>query len=201
MAEVAGLIIGAVALVGLFSTGVQFYEIASRAKSKDHDLSVLHQRLGVQKTRFEAWGKSLHLDKRQPCECCPIVSKKEDAEIAETIEMICELFEEGLKIEGKHASTRSRRKIWRGRNHRVIPGQWVMKDREAFERVVDELERLVSSLEETSDRVKYKRVRAMKRRTRHLIGLGKGRSDQMSEISGPRRQGLEAYARVKAIDR
>ena len=210
MAEVAGLVIGAVALVGLYGTCVQFYDIASRAKSKDHDFSVLHQRLGEQKTRFEAWGKSLHLDERQPCECCPIVSKKEDAEIAETIEMICELFEEGVKIEGRHASRRReierggrkpKRNLWKVRNHRAIPGQWVMKDREQFERVVDELEGLVDSLEKASDRVKHKHLLAMKRRTRHLLRLGKGRtSDQMSENSSARRQ-VEAYARVKEIDR
>ena len=205
MAEAAGLVIGAVALVGLYGTCVQFYDIASRAKSKDHDFLVLHQRLGVQKTRFEACRKSLHLDKRQPCECCPIVSKKEDAGIAETIEMICELFEEGVKIEGRHASKKReikrasmkpKRKFWRGRSHGAIPGQWVMKDRDQFERVVDELERLVTSLEIASDRVKFKRLRAMKRRTRHLFGLSKGKgSDSAKELV------LEAYATVKEIGR
>lgn len=206
MAEIAGLVIGGVALYGLC---VEVIKLASRAKSKDHDFSVLYQRLGVQKTRFEACGKSLHLDKRQPCECCPIVSKKEDAEIAKTIEMIYELFGEGVKIEGRHASKRRaigsvspRRKFWRRRSHRAIPGQWVMKDREQFERVVDELERLVTSLEMASDRVKYKRLRAVKRRTRHLFGLGKGkRSDQTSEIGRARRQVLEEYAYVREIDR
>ncbi|CAF9904070.1 MAG: hypothetical protein HETSPECPRED_003344 [Heterodermia speciosa] len=211
MAEVAGLVIGAVALVGLFSTVVEFYDLASRAKSKDHDFSFLCQRLGDQKARFEACGKSLHLDKRRPCECCPIVSKKEDAEIAETLQMIYEHFQEGVKIEGRHASKRreiegggirSRRNFWRNRSHGAIPGQWVMKDREQFERVVDELERLVISLEMASERVKFKRLRHMKRRTRHLLGLGRGkRSDQMSGIGSARRQGLEAYARVKEIGR
>ncbi|KAL8782568.1 MAG: hypothetical protein Q9195_009619 [Heterodermia aff. obscurata] len=186
--EVAGLVLGAVAL---YSICIQCYEIASRANSKDHDFAVLHQRLGMQKNRFEACGRALHLDERQPCECCPIISKKEDAEIAKTIKMIYEHFEEGVKIEVRHAS-----------NKRPIPGRWVMKDREQFERVVNELERLVIDLEMASDRVKYKPLRAMKRRTRHLFGLGIGkRSDQMSETGSARTQGLEAYRRVKDISR
>ena len=208
MAEVAGLVIGAVAL---FTTFVELYELASRAKSKDHDLSVLCQRLRQQKNRFEAFGNSLHLDKRQPCGCCPIVSKKEDAEIAKTVEMIHKLFKEGLKIEGGHLSKRRetergglrpRRNFWRGRGHGAIPGQWVMRDREKFERVVDELDGLVTSLEMASDRVKHKRLRAVKRRTRHLFKSGEGkRSDQMSETACAGRRVLEGYAHVKEISR
>ena len=209
MAEVAGLVIGA--LVSLFSTCVELYELASRAKSKDHDFSVLCQRLGEQKIRFEACGKSLHLDKRQPCECCPIVSKKEDAEIAKTVEMIHKLFKEGVKIEGGHLSKtqdiergglRPRRNFWGGRRHGAIPGQWMMRDREKFERVVVELDGLVRSLEMASDRVKYKRLRAVKRRTRHIFRSSKGkRKDQMSETARARKRVLEGYAHDKEISR
>ena len=177
MAEVAGLVFGAIALVSLVSTCKHALEAIDHARSKDHDFQILHQRLQMQKDRFRRWGKSLRLDKRDICACCPLISTEADARIAGTLGAIVNLFDQGQEIAQRHDKRKSTTAVenpfrMRKGSH-AIPGRWVLHDRAKFQDLVDQTKKLIDDLEMILKSVNYKHLRRWKRDTCHLLRLNK----------------------------
>ena len=65
MAEVAGVVLGAVGVAGLFSACVDVFELVKICHTREHSLEILTTKLGNQKARFVIWGRTMGLDKAQ----------------------------------------------------------------------------------------------------------------------------------------
>lgn len=62
MSEVAGLALGAVALVSLFSTCVELMDLFELAKEQAEDLKLASLKLGLLQMRLTSWGKGMKFD-------------------------------------------------------------------------------------------------------------------------------------------
>lgn len=207
--EAAGLAIGVVGLIGLFSVCVQLFEMAEVARTKDDDLGLIQQRLQMQWENFTRWAKPLRLDRGYLCTCAGI-SKEVDAQILNMTERTLVLFKEGASLCNRHSAqalhhglqdpvTVSRTRFGRRRQRRAkvrrmrSSGQWVMRDRKRLAGIVDRIEVLVQDLKERYNSVRFKHLRLWRRRTCHLLRLHKrnGTSDRTPAVS---------YAKMTTVD-
>jgi hypothetical protein len=62
MSEVAGLALGAVALVSLFSTCVELMDLFELAREQREDLKLASLKMGLLQMRLTSWGKGMNLD-------------------------------------------------------------------------------------------------------------------------------------------
>ena len=206
--EAAGLAVGVVGLIGLFSVCVQLFEMAEAARTKDDDLELIQQRLQMQWETFVRWAKLLRLDRGYGCACAGI-STEVDAQILNLTERTLVLFKEGASLCNRHSAqaldhglqdpgTRSRTRFGRGRQRRAkvrrmrSSCQWVMRDRKRLAGIVDRIEVLMQDLKERYNSVKFKHLRLWKRRSCHLLRLHKrnGNGDLTP---------LDSFVKVEAI--
>lgn len=110
MAEVAGLVIGAAGLVGLFDACITAFDLVQVARTQDKSFEVLCARLDLAETRFIIWGQALGLD--DPTSHDPqLNSPKLHETIARTCRLIIELFNDCKKYEGRYGLKRWLRRL------------------------------------------------------------------------------------------
>lgn len=62
MAEAAGLVVGVVALAGLFNNTIECFEFIQLGRTFGKDFQKSQLKLDTARLRLSRWGKSLHLD-------------------------------------------------------------------------------------------------------------------------------------------
>ena len=62
MAEAAGLVVGVVALAGLFNNTVECFEFVQLARTFGKNFQTSQLKLDNARLRLSRWGESLHLD-------------------------------------------------------------------------------------------------------------------------------------------
>ena len=215
--EAAGLAIGVVGLIGLFSVCVQLFEMAEAARTKDDDLGLIQQRLQMQWEDFTRWAKPLRLDRGYICKCAGI-SARVDAQILNMTERTLVLFKEGASLCHRHSAQafdhglhdpviKSRLRFGRRRQRRAkvrrmrSAGQWVVRDRKRLAGIVDRIEVLMQDLKERYNSVRFKHLRLWKRRTCHLLRLHErnGTNDRTPAVSYANMTTVDTFAQVGEI--
>jgi hypothetical protein len=101
MAEVAGLTLGALGVVGVFSVCVQAFDMVQIARTQDRALQILSTKLDNRKARFMIWGESLDLDKPDRPDSRlqhPVISDR----ICQTCNLIYNLFADSSQVRRRY---------------------------------------------------------------------------------------------------
>lgn len=109
MAEVAGLVIGAAALAGLFSNCIDAFDLIQTARNQDRDLELLYQKLDNQHARFYLWGDTYvatgSLDGANPKLC---------QTIGRNMQHICSMLREGTTLATRYGMAAERDNVLSG---------------------------------------------------------------------------------------
>lgn len=100
MADVAGLAIGVVALVSLFNTCVDCFELIDAGNKYSHDVEILLIKLDVEKTRLLIWGESVGLLDLSGCNPFQEVHRRGIA--ARILNCILMLFQDSEKVRSRY---------------------------------------------------------------------------------------------------
>src|ERR1700761_2006684 len=98
MAEAAGLVLGGLGVVGIFSVCVQAFDMIEIARTQDRTLRVLATKLDNQKARFIIWGESLGLHRSDGTDRRaehPVIAKS----ISRSCELVYELFTDSNQLQ------------------------------------------------------------------------------------------------------
>ncbi|KAF2820453.1 hypothetical protein CC86DRAFT_333969, partial [Ophiobolus disseminans] len=172
MAEVAGLVLGTLALVGVFEDCVGLISQIAAAKSMGQDYEILETKLDIEKTLLLQWADRLQLFKRQQYD-----KRLDDPEIRviteRTLGCIRLLLQDGTDLQSRYgvlpakrdediqASSVMSRRLMSHQKDQLVHLQaenrrngfstftkikWVIKDKERFECLIRDLSELIASL-------------------------------------------------------
>ncbi|KAF7512236.1 hypothetical protein GJ744_002398 [Endocarpon pusillum] len=178
MADVAGLIVGTVALASLFTTCIELFECFELGKHYAYDYQLACTKVALLKTRFSTWGVSLGIDK--PGYEHPALRQHWTAEqevISRSLYSIKEIFENTSLLAEKYRLTP--RRSWTFRSvvsHQVnqLPSGpenstnpkrlatawavlkkrtvWAIHDKQRFDSFIQDLSFLMENLEKVAGR-------------------------------------------------
>ncbi|ORX98620.1 prion-inhibition and propagation-domain-containing protein [Clohesyomyces aquaticus] len=169
--EVAGLVIGAAGLAGLFSCCSSAFQLVQRGRAFGQDYKILETKLSNQELRLRAWGRACGLIDGVPYD--PRLDEPElQCQLVKTLECIKQLLSDAQTLQDRYgvaqstfipSTTNSLGRLERRRslnrllkrrskaqpsvpNH-VATALWVIDDREKFSELIKHLKDFIDDLE------------------------------------------------------
>jgi len=157
MAEAAGLAVGVLGLLGLFSSSIQLFELVEHGCNQSRDLGLLSVKFKVERMRMILWGEYVGLWTSEPAPASTRIHKHLlRSDVFDTVQDVLEnmqmMIQEGHKLAEAHNKRVMNKSLLsitsEQQNSREVSAKlrWIFQDKRNVEKLACDLHQLNNSL-------------------------------------------------------